>query len=290
MKAAVLYASGCDLGEGPYWHAERKSCFWVDIEAKKIFEHSWDTGVTTSRVLPYRISLVVQNTHDQLIVALEGGIAKYDFDTNTLDWLLDLERQVDHHRTNDGKVDSQGRLWLGTMHRQFREGAGSLYCIHENLGCLRKLGGVTISNGLAWSADNTRLYFIDSPTQKVRCFHFDQLTGQIEFERDVIQIPKEMGSPDGMAIDEEGLLWIAHWGGFGVYCWNSTNGRCVGKIDLPVPNVSSCAFVGPDLDHLLITTARQDLSADDLARYPTSGDVYIAKTPVRGTLPNKCRL
>jgi sugar lactone lactonase YvrE len=290
LKPTVLYASRCYLGEGPYWHAERKSCFWVDIEERKIFEHHWETGATAVRKLPHRVSLVVQDRQDQLILGLEGGLARYDFDTDTLSWLKDLERDKEHHRINDGKVDSKGRLWLGTMHRSFTQGAGSLYCVDKNLDCQKKQWGVTISNGLAWSLDDTRLFYIDSPTHKVQCFLFDKTTGQIAFEKNVISIPNEMGSPDGMAIDEEGMLWIAHWGGFGVYRWNPEDGRCVGKVELPVPNVTSCAFVGPNLDYLLITSARQDLSAADLVNYPTSGDVYLVKMPVKGTLPNKCCL
>jgi len=140
---------------------------------------------------------------------------------------------------------------------------------------------------LAWSLDNTGLYYIDSPTNKVQCFQFDEKTGEIAYEKDVIHIPNKMGSPDGMAIDEEGMLWIAQWGGFGVYRWNPMDGRCIGKVELPIPQITSCAFVGPDLDHLLITSAREDLSMEDLEKYPTSGDVYSLKMPVRGMLPNK---
>jgi sugar lactone lactonase YvrE len=290
LEATVLYACRCYLGESPYWHAERKSCFWVDIEERKIFEYDWTTRATAFRNLPLRVSVVVQNKEDQLILGLEGGIARYNFDTDTLNWLMDLEKDKDNHRTNDGKVDSKGRLWLGTMHRSFNQGAGSLYCVHEDLDYHRRHTGVTISNGLAWSLDDTRLYYIDSPTQKVQCFLFDEKSGQISFERDAIYIPNEMGSPDGMAIDEEGMLWIAHWGGFGVYRWNPLDGRCIGKVELPIPHVTSCAFVGPHLDHLLITSACQDLSAEDLVKYPTSGDVYLLKMPIRGSLPNKCLL
>jgi sugar lactone lactonase YvrE len=287
LKATVLYGSRCYLGESPYWHAERKSCFWVDIEERKIFEHNWVTGATDFRNLPHRISLVVQDKDDQLILGLEGGIARYNFDADTLHWLIDLEKDKEGHRTNDGKVDSKGRLWLGTMHRSFNQGAGSLYVICENLNCQKRHTGVTISNGLAWSLDNTRLYYIDSPTNKVQCFQFDEKTGEIAYEKDVIHIPNKMGSPDGMAIDEEGMLWIAQWGGFGVYRWNPMDGRCIGKVELPIPQITSCAFVGPDLDHLLITSAREDLSMEDLEKYPTSGDVYSLKMPVRGMLPNK---
>ena len=91
-----------------------------------------------------------------------------------------------------------------------------------------------------------------------------------------------------MAIDEEGMLWIAHWGGFGVYRWNPLTGKLIDKVAVPAPNVSSCAFVGEHLDHLLIATARQDLNEEDLKRYPESGDVFIQQVNTKGTSPNKC--
>jgi sugar lactone lactonase YvrE len=103
----------------------------------------------------------------------------------------------------------------------------------------------------------------------------------------VINIPEALGAPDGMTIDEEGMLWIAHWGGFGVYRWNPQNGELLTKIKIPVPNVSSCAFGGEDFDHLFITSARQDLSEQELRDYPASGDVFWVKLPVKGKPANK---
>jgi sugar lactone lactonase YvrE len=91
-----------------------------------------------------------------------------------------------------------------------------------------------------------------------------------------------------MAVDEEGMLWIAHWGGFGVYRWNPIDGKLISKLSVPVPNVSSCAFAGENLDHLIITTARQDLTEEELKKYPQSGDLFYAKVPVKGTTMNKC--
>lgn len=288
MTASVLYPSQCYLGEGPLWHAERNSCFWVDIENKKFYEYKWLEKTVQCRSLDYRVSLIVQDKNDHLVLGLEGGIARYNLDEEKLNWLIDIEKEYDKHRCNDGKVDSMGRLWLGTMHRDFNEGAGSLYCVDNNMELQKKQDSVTISNGLAWSPDNTRLYFIDSPTNKVQVFRYNEKSGQIIYERDVIHIPKSMGSPDGMAIDAEGMLWIAHWGGFGVYRWNPLNGKLISKLGLPVPNVTSCAFVGENLDHLLITTARQDLNEEDLKNHPESGHVFIQKVNTKGTLPNKC--
>jgi sugar lactone lactonase YvrE len=143
---------------------------------------------------------------------------------------------------------------------------------------------------MAWSLDNKRLYYIDSPTRKVQSFIFDASSGNIQFEKDIIHIQKQNGDPDGMAIDDEGMLWIAHWGGFGVYRWNPATGEQIGFIELPVPNVSSCVFAGDSLDHLLITTARQDLSEDDLKKFPQSGDVFIAYPGVKGVEKFACKV
>ena len=231
----------------------------------------------------------MQDKNEQLVLGLQGGIARYNLASETLSWLIDVEKDLPTHRCNDGKVDTKGRLWFGTLQMDFQEGVGSLYCINERLLLDKKLGKCTIANGLAWSPDNTRLYFIDSPANKVQCFVFDESTGNIVFEKDVIQIPKEKGSPDGIAIDEEGMLWIAHWGGFGVYRWNPLNGKLISILKLPVPNVSSCAFAGEDLDHLIVTTARQDMNEEDLKKYPESGDLFYAKLPVKGMRMNKCK-
>jgi len=288
MIASLLYPSQCYLGEGPLWHAERKSCFWVDIERKEFYEFKWVERTVQRRSLDYRVSLIVQDDHDQLVLGLEGGIARYNLESETLTWLIDIEKNEPNHRCNDGKVDSKGRLWIGTLQMDFLKGAGSLYLLDENLLLYKRRTNVTISNGLAWSPDNTKLYYIDSPTNIVQSFLFDESTGRIVFEKDVIHIPKAMGVPDGMAIDDEGMLWIAHWGGFGVYRWNPLNGELLSVLEVPAPNVSSCAFAGDELDHLIITTARQDISEEELKRYPGSGDVFYAKLPVRGTPMNKC--
>jgi sugar lactone lactonase YvrE len=288
MRPSILYPSQCYLGEGPFWHAERKSCFWVDIEGKKLFEYNWLEKTVQCRDLDYRVTLIVQDKDDHLILGLEGGVARYNLDYETLTWLIDVEKDYPKHRCNDGKVDSKGRLWLGTLHMDFHEGAGSLYSLDENLSLKKKQDKFTIANGMAWSPDNKRMYFIDSPTNKVQSFIFDESSGHIVFEKDVIHIPKEMGAPDGMAIDVQGMLWIAHWGGFGVYRWNPLDGKLISVLKIPVPNASSCAFAGENLDHLIITTARQDLSEEELKKYPESGDLFCAKVPVKGMPMNKC--
>ncbi len=287
IKAEVLYASQCILGESPLWHAERKCCFWADIENGVLYEYNWAQQTTRSWKFDYRLTLVQQGKGNQLILALNTKIARFDLETEHIEWLVDVETGSET-RCNDGACDTFGRLWVGTMHLDHKHAAGALYRIDNDLKPHKKLNNTTISNGIAWSLDNKRLYFIDSPTQVVQSFIFEEKTGGIIFEKNVIQIPGEMGSPDGMAIDEEGMLWIAHWGGFGLYRWNPRNGKLMDKIEVPVPQVSSCAFVGEDSDYLLITTARENMKEEEIKKYPESGDIFLVKANVKGMVSNKC--
>jgi sugar lactone lactonase YvrE len=285
----VFYESKCILGESPLWHAERKCCFWVDIENGVLYEYNWVQRTTRDWKFNYRLTLVLQGKNDELILALDAKIARFDLETEKVEWLADVETGSEI-RCNDGACDTQGRLWVGTMHLEHKHEEGALYCIENNLKVYKKLNNTTISNGIVWSLDNRRLYFIDSPTQVVQSFIFEEKTGEIIFEKNVISIPDKMGSPDGMAIDEEGMLWIAHWGGFGVYRWNPFTGELMDEIEVPVPQVSSCAFVGDNLDYLMITTARENMKEEELERYPESGNVFYVKVGVRGVLSNKCVL
>lgn len=288
MKAEVLYPAKCLLGEGPLWHAERNSCFWVDIERGILFEYQWISKETRTWKFEGRLTMACLSSENCLILGLNAGIARFDLITEKLEWLLDIESEIKENRCNDAKCDSSGRLWIGTMDMTFKPGASSLYCIDKDLSMQKKLSNLTISNGMAWTADSKRMYFIDSPTQSIQSYSFDPVSGDILFEENAVYIPEEMGTPDGMCIDREGMLWVAHWGGFGVYRWNPENGKLLEKIEIPVPHVTSCAFAGKNLDHLIITTARGDLNDEDLKKYPESGNVFILKTNVRGTESNTC--
>lgn len=288
MEVFNLYQSKCLLGEGPYWHAERKSFFWVDIENGELYEYHFVTKKTTKRKFNYRLSLVLEGQGDYLLLALDRKIARFDLETEKLEWLIEIEEDQHLNRFNDGACDADGRLWIGTMSTKFTPGSGSLYRIDSELSPEKMLGKITISNGMAWTADNQTFYYIDSPTREIKAYQFDVETGEINFDRTVIRVPKELGTPDGMSIDQDGKLWVAHYGGFGVYCWDPENGKLLKKIVLPVPNVTSCVFGGENLDHLLITTARENLTEAQLKEYPESGDVFLVKTNTKGYLPNHC--
>jgi sugar lactone lactonase YvrE len=279
--------SQCFLGEGPYWHAERKSFFWVDIENGKLFEYNLNTEETKTRSFPHRLAVVLESEDGNLILGLDRKLARFDLESEKLTWLCQVEPEYPLHRFNDGKVDPKGRIWIGTLSTLFTEGAGSFYCVDKDLQPRKMLENLTISNGMAWAADNQTFYFIDTPTRQIKVFRLALESGKIEFDRIAIEIPEELGFPDGMCIDQEGMLWVAHYGGAGVYRWNPENGELIDKIELPVPHVTSCCFGGENLDTLLITTAQENLSDTQLKEFPLSGDVFLVKTTVKGVLPNK---
>jgi sugar lactone lactonase YvrE len=286
----TLYRSENLLGESPLWDEERKSCFWVDIERRSFFQYAWQQQQVQKWKLPYRVSLLVHDQDNNLILGLQGGLARFKIASGEFTWLMDLEKQIPANRCNDGQCDPKGRLWVGTMELQCSKGSGALYCIDPGGQAEKKLEGVTISNGIVWSKDHARLYYVDSPTQTIQSFFYDGESGNIRFEKEIVHIDRAMGSPDGMAIDEEGMLWVAHWGGFGVFRWNPFNGKLIGKINLPVPHVTSCAFVGDRLDQLMITSARMDLTVGQLKEYPESGNVFLAEPGCRGVPVCKCGL
>lgn len=282
--------SQCFLGEGPYWHVDRQSFFWVDIENGKLFEHNLSTGKTDTKSFPHRLAVVLEGKENELILGLDCKLARYNLETNELNWLAEVDQEFPLHRFNDGKVDPNGRVWIGTLSTLFTEGAGSLYRIGKDLKPEKQLDQLTISNGMAWTEDNKTFYFIDTPTRQIKAFHFDLESGEIEFKRIAIQIPEELGFPDGMCIDRDGMLWVAHYGGSGVYRWDPLTGELLDKIDLPVPHVTSCCFGGENLDTLLITTAQENMSPEQLEKYPLSGDVFLVKITSKGFPGNRASI
>ena len=287
METALLVKDRSLLAEGPVWSSERNSLFWVDIEGKVLNEFYWKSGEFKKFFLPQRVGFLAEARDNQLILGLQEGLALFDLTSQELVWLQDVEKEQENQRCNDGKCDPQGRLWFGTMHLEARPGAGNLYVFDRQQGLRRKLGGMGIPNGITWSLNKEKLYHIDSNSRSIKSYLFDPSQGSITFEKIAVQVPERFGLPDGMTVDEEGMLWVAHWGGFGVYRWDPNTGQLLAKIDLPVPQVSSCTFGGDAYEYLFITSARINLTEGEQEKYPLSGSVFVVKPGVRGLPPNK---
>ncbi len=273
------------LGESPVWHPGRRSLFWVDIEKKKIYEKPHPGNKAIVHQLHYPIgALVIENDHS-MIIALQDQIFAYYLETKNARLLCDLEKDIATNRANDGKCDPAGRLWQGTMDMDCAPGAGALYCIEEGKTPRKMLSGLSISNGMAWSPDGRWFYFIDSPTYRIECYRYDVATGNIAFERTAVHVPTDMGMPDGMTIDRNGMLWVAHWGDGTLRQWNPDTGELEESINLPAPQITSCTFGGDHYDELFVTSARTGMSAAALEQYPQSGALFMIKVPVGGFPP-----
>lgn len=289
-RAAVAFPAQNVLGESPVWNEERDALIWVDIDAGTLHELRWPEKKLRSWKMPQSPGMVALLEGGKVVAALREGLMCLDTDTGGSSWLLDLEKPVIHNRANDGKCDARGRLWLGTMHVNCVEAKGTLYMIDEKLAVSEKIHNLTVSNGITWSNDNKRMYFIDSATYRIDAYLFDVEKGDITFEKTVVNVPHDLGMPDGMTIDAEGMLWVAHWNGFAIRRWNPITGDQIGVIKVPAPQVTSVTFGGKNLDELFITTAWTGMSREALEAYPLSGDLFHIKLDVRGLPANRCRI
>lgn len=271
------------LGEGPCWDRERQLLYWIDILEKKIYIFNPHTNENHGIQLEQYIGAIVPRNIDEAVVALENGFYFLNYSTEKVTLINEPESHLINNRFNDGKCDAYGRFWAGTMDKSYVKEQGSLYCLDTNRKVEKKLSKIGLSNGMAWSPDNKFMYHIDTLSKKVSCFNYNLVTGDFENPIDIISFPEEEGMPDGMTIDEEGMLWIAHWGGSKVSRWNPKTGEQIGSIEVPALNVTSCTFGGKDLNELYITTAKSGLSEEQLKNYPLSGGLFRIKMYVKGS-------
>lgn len=264
------------LGEGICWHPTRQRLAWVDIIGGCLFEMSgdhveqWDCGQMIGMIAP-----AADGTY---LAALRSGIFRFRPETKVFRLITPAPYDTTAFRFNDGKVDARGRLWVGTLSLRGQTDASALYSWVFAGPLQTMLTGVGISNGLAWTADGGTLYYIDTLARTVQRFAFDLETGRLTAGEIAVTFDEEEGLPDGCAIDLDGNLWVAHWGGGRVTLSDPRTGRRLRTVILPVRNVTSCAFGGPRCDRLFISTARCDGLSEELA-----GSVFVFKPEISGS-------
>ncbi len=281
-QVELLVDSHSLVGEGPLWDEEKQALYWVDIMSNKVCVYDPAKKKNTALDVGQPVGTVVVRESGGLMLALHHGFGAFDPETKKLTLIADPEAHLPENRFNDGKCDPAGRFWAGTMAFAATEGAGSLYCLDTDLSVRKVLGDISISNGIVWSLDHRTMYYIDSLKKDVRAYDFDVQTGQIANERIACRTPEEMGIPDGMAIDAEGMLWVAHYGGSRVCRWDPRTGQVLETIPLPVSRVTACAFGGKDLDVLYITSASYMMSAADAEKEPHAGGLFACRPGFRG--------
>jgi sugar lactone lactonase YvrE len=270
------------LGEGPVWQGRERRLYWVDITAGELHAYAPHGSADVVYRVGQMVGAAVPRRTSGFVLATQSGLGTFDLDTRQFTLLAAPEAHLPDNRFNDGKCDPRGRFWAGTMSLIRQPGTASLYCLDAD-GTLRHvLGGVTTSNGLDWSLDERTMYYIDTPTLQVAAFDYDAESGTIANRRAIITFPPGIGRPDGMTVDAEGMLWIAHWDGGRISRWDAADGRRLQEIHLPVARVTSCCFGDPNLDRLYITTARHGLTEDQLRDQPHAGSLFAVTPGVVG--------
>lgn len=275
------------LGEGVQWNHRDQSVWWTDIQGSKLYRHQPSTQELQQWSTPERVGCFAFVQRDsRLLVAFDSGFAWLDLPTGHCEWIARPESGVPGNRFNDGRVDRQGRFWAGSLVEEAlsKNQQAALYCLDHRQSVRRHLTGLKISNSLCWSPDSSKLYHADSPGHCIQVYDFEPVAGTLANPRVFASLPDNM-EPDGACIDAEGYLWNAQWGGSRVVRY-APDGSIDRLLQLPVTQPTCVAFGGPDMDWLLITSARKGLSAQALAAQPEAGSVFIYQTDVQGLPEN----
>ena len=278
------------LGEGITWSSVDSCVYWLDIKPKSVlFKIDLYSNKLETFDLPEFVTASSIISNNEIALVSNNGVNKFDFNTNSYERIIDVEKNIPTNRSNDGASDAKGRLWFGTMQNNFNQDgsakslnakSGSLYCLSDNkINIVEKNLG--IPNTFVWSPDNSKFYFADTIDGSLLEYKFNLDEGILSDKK--IFFNFDRGAPDGSTIDSEGFIWNCRWGG-----------SCVVKIDpkgrvdqiyeLPVENVTNCVFGGNDLKTLFITTANNS----DKNKY--DGSLFALNVNTPGIEDNKFKI
>lgn len=243
----------CDsLGEGAMGSAREQAVYWVDILAPALNRLTLATGAVERWPMPEPLGWVVERAQGGLIGGFRGGFAHIDLDPFVLRPLHDPEPHLPGNRMNDGKADRHGHIWCGTMDMAEEKASGSLYRLSPDGVCRMMDSDYKVPNGPAFSACGRWLFHADTARRII--YRFALKDGALADKRVFIRFAEEEGYPDGMTVDSEGALWVAHWGGARISRF-SPEGRCIGAIHLPARQITNITFAGEGLDRMFVTSA-----------------------------------
>lgn len=275
------------VGESAIWHEVESALYWVDIEGLTVNRLHAASGKFTSWKMGSNPSALAIDGNNCLVVATRHGLLRLNTTDGSESPVADAPYDPAKVRFNDGRVDPAGRFWIGTMYEPRDQPAAEMYVLDK--GNLRRAwsGGMTNSNGLAWSLDGHTMYHADTTTHRIDCYDFDPATGEQSNRRTIVTFPSDKsapdygGRPDGATMDSEGMYWVAMFEGARILRI-APDGEIVREIRLPVKCPTSVAFGGPDLRTLYITSASHGRSKEELEQYPLSGKVLCLKMDVAG--------
>ena len=283
-EAELVLDARAEHGEGPMWHAAENVLVWVDIARSLVHLYDPASGKDRAIDVGQPVSAVAPRASGGLVMALQEGYASLDTASGQVDLIAAVDRGTIPSRMNDGKCDSEGRFWAGTMAFSQQRGSAILYRLERDHGVTTMLRDVTIPNGPAWSLDNRTMYFNPGATGGVDAYDFDPLTGALSNRCPFISIPSEVGAPDGLTVDDEDHVWVAVWGGWAVHRY-TPDGQLERVVRLPVAHVSCPTFGGADLTDLYITTSPEGLSNEERRAQPHAGSLFRYRPGVSGPPP-----
>lgn len=276
----LVLPSGAFLGEAPAWIEAAASLLWVDILAPAVHLSNLTTHQTRTTNLGELVGAVVPRRRGGFVAATQSGFRGLDLQSGAMTEIATPPDMVGR-RFNDAKCDPEGRLWAGTLALDASPGQGVLYRLDADGSLAVMDRGFDVCNGMGWSPDGKTFYLADSGARCIYAYDFAVADGAIGNKRVLVRFDTADGTPDGLAVDAEGHLWVAMWDGWAVRRYRP-DGTLDRTVAMPVPRPTSCAFGGTDGRTLFITSARIRLSATQLAASPQSGGVFALTTDVAG--------
>lgn len=279
-EPVCVWPAAALLGEGAMWDEREGAVYWVDIKAPAVYRYIPSSGEKRSWKMPEMIGCIARRESGGFVAALKSGFAFLDLDSGDVEPIGNPEPALPGNRFNDGNCDALGRFWAGSMDDELQRPTGWLYRLDGRRRWVRTDGGYVCTNGPAFAGDGRTMYHTDTLGRAIYAFDLDA-QGLPVRKRPHIRFVESDGYPDGMTVDADGRLWVAHWGG-----WRVTRFRDDGSVErairLPVAQVTRPAFGGPDLSTLFITTASIGLTAEARAQQPLAGGLFACETGVHG--------
>jgi sugar lactone lactonase YvrE len=281
LSLALVVDARAELAEGPVWDDRRQCLWWIDLLGGVIHQTDHATGEDRTIPVGQPIGALGLRESGDLILAVQDGFATLDVMTGKLEVVAPIALNDSSIRMNDGKVGPDGGFWAGSMATDEGPGLGRLHRLDPSGEVTVVLTNLTIPNGLDWTADGRGLLFVDTPTRRVDRFDVGPSGRTIDRRRPVVEIVEGAGWPDGMTLDAQGYIWVCLWDGWAIERY-TPDGQLDRRVRLPAAQVTSCAFGGPELDELYVTTGQEGFPAGGWPEQPHAGGLFRLRPGVRG--------
>jgi len=280
MQPSCVVRAECLLGEGPLWDADRRRLYWLDIKQRRLHWFEPASATTGAIELDVQATALGRRGQGGFVMACAGGVGTYDLDAFHFEWRVEIEHDKPGNRTNDGHVGHDGRFWFGTMADNGVDRTGALYRLDHDWRCTQVLNALGIPNAIVTDAAAHTLYMADSALSELYAYPLDAKTGALGEPRTLAATEAPI-TPDGAALDAEGFVWSAQWDGWRVVRY-APDGAVDRIVELPASRPTSCAFGGPHLRTLYITSARVGLDPAAVAKEPLAGGLFALEVETPG--------